>query len=174
MRIYSCESCGGEIVADENTGATTCPFCGNRVLMKGQFTGGLKPNFIIPFKLDKKDAKKAYLNHLKGKPFLPKVFKDENHIDEIKGVYVPFWLFDGDVEANISYSAERTSVWESGDTEYTEHEFYMAKRAGSIQYAHIPADGSKKMDDTLMESIEPYDFSEAVDFRTAYLAGFLA
>lgn len=174
MRVYSCESCGGEIVADENTGATICPFCGNRVLMKGQFTGGLKPDFIIPFKTDKKDAKNAYLNHLNGKAFLPTVFKDENHIDEIKGVYVPFWLFDGDVEAKISYNAEKTSVWESGDTEYTEHEYYRAKREGSIQYAHIPADGSKKMDDTLMESIEPYDFKDAVPFNTAYLAGYAA
>ena len=24
MRVYSCQSCGGEIVADETTGATTC------------------------------------------------------------------------------------------------------------------------------------------------------
>ena len=38
----------------------------------------------------------------------------------------------------------------------------------------MPVDGSTKMDDALMESIEPYDFSGAVDFQTAYLAGFLA
>ena len=35
-------------------------------------------------------------------------------------------------------------------------------------------DGSEKMPDDLMESIEPFDFSEAVDFQTAYLAGYLA
>ena len=38
----------------------------------------------------------------------------------------------------------------------------------------MPVDGSTKMDDALMESIEPYDFTGAVDFQTAYLAGFLA
>ena len=67
IRVYACQSCGGEIVADANTGATSCPFCGNRVVMKGQFAGDLKPDYIIPFKKDKKAAKAAYFNHLKGK-----------------------------------------------------------------------------------------------------------
>ena len=78
IRVYVCQSCGGEIVADANTGATSCPFCGNRVVMKGQFAGDLKPDYIIPFKKDKKAAKAAYFNHLKGKKYLPKVFKKEN------------------------------------------------------------------------------------------------
>ena len=174
MRVYACGSCGGEIVADESTGATTCPFCGNRVVMKGQFSGDLKPDYIIPFKLDKKDAKAAYQKHLEGKPFLPKVFKSENHIDEIKGVYVPFWIFDIDAEADIKYNAERVEVWETGDTEYTKHEYFQAQRAGGISFKHIPADGSEKMDDTMMESIEPYEFEDAVPFQPAYLAGYVA
>lgn len=174
MRVYSCQSCGGEIVAEESTGAATCPFCGNRVVMKGQFEGDLKPDYIIPFKLDKKDAKAAYHRHLKGKVFLPPVFRQENHIDEIKGVYVPFWLFDGDVDADICYDAQRVRRWEKDDMEYTECTFYKLHRAGKISFQHIPADGSRKMDDTLMESIEPYNFEEAVPFETPYLAGYVA
>ena len=73
MRIYVCESCGGEIIADDNTGATTCPYCGNRVVMKGQFSGDLRPDYIIPFKYSKKEAKEAYKKHLTGKAFLPTV-----------------------------------------------------------------------------------------------------
>lgn len=94
LRSYVCKSCGGEIVGDENTAATACPFCGNPVVMMGQLSGALKPDYIIPFKLDKKAAKEALRKHYEGKRLLPKVFKDENHIDEVKGVYVPFWLFD--------------------------------------------------------------------------------
>ena len=33
LRTYICKSCGGEIVGDENTGATSCPYCGNPVVM---------------------------------------------------------------------------------------------------------------------------------------------
>ena len=174
MRVYSCESCGGEIVSDETTGATSCPFCGNRVVMKGQFSGDLRPNLIIPFKLDKKAAKAAYQKHITGKKFLPKVFKDENHIDEIKGVYVPFWLFDADVNANIAYNAERTRTWETGNIEYTEHNQFHIQRCGNLSFQHIPADGSRKMEDTLMESIEPFNMKDAVPFNPAFLAGYVA
>lgn len=174
MRIYACESCGGEIVAEESTGATSCPYCGNKVVMKGQFAGDLRPDYIIPFKLDKKDAKDAYQKHLTGKKFIPKIFCEENHIDEIKGVYVPFWLFDADVDADIRYEGTKIRIWESGDTEYTETSYYNIDRSGKICFQHVPYDGSKKMDDALMESIEPYNFADAVPFQTAYLAGYMA
>ena len=174
MMLYVCESCGGEILADKTTGATSCPYCGNKVVMKGQFDGALRPDYIIPFKKDKKQAKEAYRKHLEGKKFLPGVFKQQNHIDEIKGVYVPFWIFDLKAKADFSYHAEKTRVWVSNDIEYTEHENFEVKRAGTVEFEKVPADGSKKMDDTLMESVEPYDFKEAVPFRMAYMAGYLA
>lgn len=174
MKVYTCESCGGEIIADDSTGATICPFCGNKVVMKEQFSGDMKPDYIIPFKLDEKAAKEAYLKHLGDKPFLPKVFKAKNHIDEIKGVYVPFWLFDVEADADIVYDAEKTRIWRVGKTEYTEHKTYEAVRKGTIDFEHIPADGSEKMDDTLMESVEPFDFKDAVPFKSAYLAGYVA
>ena len=63
MRVYTCNSCGGEIVGDETTGATECPFCGNPVVMTGQFAGALKPDLVIPFKLDKKAAIEALKKH---------------------------------------------------------------------------------------------------------------
>ena len=174
LRSYVCKSCGGEIVGDANTAATACPFCGNPVVMMGQFSGALKPDLVIPFKLDKKAAKAGLMKHLTGKRLLPKIFKDQNHIDEIKGIYVPFWLFDTDVDAQIRYRATRVRTWSDSDYNYTETSYYMAHRGGSIGFEHVPVDGSSKMADDLMESIEPYDFSEAVDFQTAYLAGYLA
>jgi hypothetical protein len=95
-------------------------------------------------------------------------------VDEIKGVYIPFWLFDVDADAQITYEAEKVHSHTSGDTEYTTREIYSVYREGSISFDHVPADGSRKMDDTLMEAIEPYNFQEAVPFQQAYLAGYLA
>lgn len=174
LRTYVCKSCGGEIVGDENTAATSCPYCDNPVVMTGQFSGALRPDYVIPFKLDKKAAKQGLLKHLKGKFLLPKVFKDQNHIDEIKGLYVPFWLFDADVDADIRYRATRLRHWSDSKYDYTETSFYTVERAGSVAFDHIPVDGSTKMEDDLMESIEPFNFNEATDFQTAYLAGYLA
>ncbi len=174
MRVYVCDSCGGEIICDENTAATSCPYCGNPVVMKGNLKGLLKPDYIIPFKLDKKAAKARLFEHFKGKRLLPKVFKQENHIDEIKGVYVPFWLFDSDVDADIRYRAESVRYWEDSENNYTETSYYSVYRSGNISFAKVPVDGSSKMADDLMESVEPFDFNEAKEFATAYLAGYMA
>ena len=174
MRLYVCNTCGGEIVADETTGATECPFCGNPVVMTGQFAGDLKPDLVIPFKLSKKDAMEALKKHYHGKVLLPKVFKDENRIKEVKGVYVPFWLFGADADGYVRYKATRVRFWSDSNYNYTETRHYSVVRAGGIDFENVPVDGSTKMDDTLMESIEPFDISEAVDFQTAYLSGYLA
>ncbi len=174
LREYICNSCGGEIVGDETTAATSCPFCGNPVVMMGQFMGALKPDYVIPFKYDKKEAVAALKKHYSGKRLLPKVFADENHIDEVKGVYVPVWLFDADADVHVRYKATRVRTWSDSNYYYTENRFYSVTRGGSIGFEQVPVDGSSKMDDALMESIEPFDFSEAVDFQTAYLAGYLA
>ncbi len=174
LRVYSCKACGGEIVGDDTLGATSCPYCGNPTVMMGQFAGALKPDYVIPFKLDKKDAKEALKKHYLGKKLLPKAFKDQNHIDEVKGVYVPFWLFDTDANAHIRYKGTKTRVWSDSEYRYTETSFFNVTRAGCIGFERVPVDGSSKMDDTLMESIEPFNFNEAVDFQTAYLSGFLA
>ncbi|MCQ2537944.1 MAG: hypothetical protein MJ124_06055 [Lachnospiraceae bacterium] len=174
MKVYVCKSCGGEIVTDGTTGATKCPYCDNPVVMMGQFQGGLKPSRIIPFKKDKAAAKAAYLQHISGKKLLPPQFKDQNHIDEIKGVYVPFWLFDA--QANAAYKYDATKVETSSDEDYTykKTDYYSVYRQGTLKFKQVPCDSSTKMPDDLMDSIEPFDMKDAVEFQTAYLAGYLA
>ena len=142
--------------------------------MTGQLSGALKPDYVIPFKLDKKAAKEKLKKHLSGKRLLPKAFKSENHISEVKGIYVPFWLYDTDASADIRYKATKTRFWSDNDYDYTETSYYAVHRSGSLGFDHVPVDGSASMENDLMESIEPFDFKEAVDFQTAYLAGYFA
>ena len=174
MSVFSCQSCGGEIVGDSNLGATTCPYCGNNVVITERFRGALKPNYVIPFKLDKNAAKEKYKQHISKKFLLPKLFASDNHIDEIKGVYVPFWVYDSKVNAFARFEAENTRVWSDSKYNYTEVTTYDVYRSGQMGFEHIPVDGSSKMPDDLMESIEPFNFAEAVPFQTSYLAGFFA
>lgn len=174
MSLYICNSCGGEIIADESTVATACPFCDSPVVLKGKIAGDYKPDYVIPFKLDKKEAKEALKKYYEGKKLLPKVFKDENHIDEIKGIYVPFWIFDADVDVEASYNATRTTHTRSADYEITHTDHYRLYRSGSMTFKKIPVDSSIQIQDEMMESIEPFNFDEAVPFKKAYLSGFLA
>lgn len=174
MRIYVCNSCGGEIVADENTAAKSCPFCDNPIVVMGSVSGILRPECIIPFKLDKKTAKEKFKKHLEGKKLLPKVFKTENHLEEIKGLYVPYWLFDSVAGAKMRYRATRERRWSDSKNIYHETSYFSVIREGNIAFANVPVDGAQKLPDELMESLEPYDMREAVPFQTAYFAGYLA
>ena len=174
MNVYLCNSCGGEIIADQTTGATNCPYCGNQVVMKGQFSGDLRPDIVIPFKFDKKAAKEALKKHITSKKFVPKAFTDDNRLEEIKGVYVPHWLFSGDAVADMKFRGTRIRTWSDSKNNYTQTSYYSIFRSGSLGFDNIPVDGSSKMPDDLMESVEPFDISQGVDFHTAYLAGYLA
>ena len=65
-------------------------------------------------------------------------------------------------------------MWCDHDYDYTETSYYSVERSGEMTFVSVPVDGSEKMADDLMESIEPFKISESVDFQTAYLSGYLA
>ena len=174
LRVYSCSSCGGEIVGDMNTAATSCPFCGNPVIMMHQFVGDLRPEKVLPFKLGKEDAKTILRNFYKSKKLVPKAFKDENHLDEVTGMYVPFWLYDARANAHARFRATRVSSWLVGRQQYTRTDHFTAVRDGFMDFHELPVDASKKISNDLMESLEPFNTNEAVNFQTAYLAGYVA
>ena len=174
MRAFHCPSCGAELITDETTAATSCPYCGNNTIVPGQLGGALKPDYIIPFRLDKEAAKRALKAHYRGKLFLPRAFSAANHLEEIQGVYVPFWLFDAEAEADCNFHATRSITRREGDYRVTDTQHYQVRRAGTMAFTHVPADGSKKMRDDYMESIEPFDYGGLKPFSAAYLPGYLA
>ena len=174
MRAYNCPSCGAQLISDANTAATRCPYCGNPTVVPAQFEGSLKPDYVIPFKLIKEDAVKELKNFYKGKPFLPKAFTESNHIEEIKGVYVPFWLYDGTVDAHLRGSATTSSSYETDDEIVTTTRHFRIERDETVEFQKVPADGSSKMPDDFMDSIEPFDYKDLVPFQMSYLPGYLA
>jgi DNA-directed RNA polymerase subunit RPC12/RpoP len=170
----SCPSCGAEIIGDKNTVATVCPYCGNTQIVRERVKDMLKPDFVIPFKLDKKAAKTALEKFQQGKKLLPSLFKSESHMDSITALYVPFWLFDAGANAQIRYKATKTRVWSDSNYYYTKTNFYSVVRNGTLAFQKVPVDGSEKMDDIYMDSIEPFNYNEMQPFNTAYLSGYLA
>lgn len=174
MKSYTCPSCGAELICDASTAATSCPYCGNPTVVPGQFSGALRPDYVIPFKLSKEDAVKALKKHYQKNPFLPRSFTSGNHVQEIRGIYVPFWMFDGEADGSARYEATRSRTYKRGSEEITETEHYDVYRAGSLAFEKVPVDASGKMPDAHMDSIEPYDYEELKPFSTAYLPGFLA
>ncbi len=174
MNKYTCQSCGAEIITDATTAASACPYCDSPIIMKAQLSGENQPDCIIPFKIDKNAAAKYLEQACKKKILLPKGFLSEKKIAEIKGVYVPFWMFDSNVSARLVYEGTKVHTWSTAKYIYTKTSYFDIFRAGTIDFANIPVDASSKMDDAYMDSIEPYNYAELSEFSPNYLSGFLA
>ncbi len=174
MRAYNCTSCGAEIICDDTTAATSCIYCGNPTVIPTQFAGALRPDYVIPFRISKEQATAALKKHCENRMLLPKSFKSDAHLEEIKGVYVPFWLFDGSVYADVHYKASSSTTHTSGDYRITTTKHYDIQRTGTVEFRDIPLDASSKMPDIYMESIEPYDYASLMPFAMSYMPGYLA
>lgn len=174
LRAYNCPSCGAELICEETTAATHCPYCGNPSIVPGRLEGILRPEYVIPFEISKEQALEKLKAHFRKKPFLPSPFLDKHQLEKTQGVYVPFWLFDGQVSGSCTYHATRTHVSRHGNEEVTTTNHYMVHRGGQLSFEKVPVDGSKKMSDAHMDAIEPYDYSRMKSFSVSYLPGFLA
>ena len=171
---YLCPSCGAEMVANDNTAATECPYCGNQAIIPQSFEGMYKPDLVLPFAIDKEKAKGTLHGFVQGKKLLPDSFTKNNRIDSITGLYVPFWLYSCHAAGSVSYTGEKVKRWEDSRYEYEKTDTYHVVRQGEMDFTRIPADASSQMDDATMDSLEPYDLSQTVAYDAAYFSGYLA
>lgn len=68
----------------------------------------------------------------------------------------------------------RVSTYRSGDYEYTKTDYYDVYREIHLDYVRVPIDASKKMNDELMDKLEPFPYGKLERFKTPYLAGYIA
>lgn len=173
-RAYICPDCGAEIVTDATTAATFCVFCHNPTIIPSRLAGEYRPSKVIPFKISKEAAQKAFMNWCRKKPLVPSAFKSRPQMEKITGMYLPFWLHDCAVSGTIHANAQKIRRWRSGNYEYTETQYYELFREGDMRFSGVPADGSSKMEDTMMDLLEPFEYDQMVDFSMSYLSGYLA
>ena len=167
-----CPNCGGEIHVWEHTSSLKCGYCDHYIILNDRVEGEYAPRFVIPFKCGKDKVKALMREKFKRAIFAPTDFLSEVMLDTMEGDYVPYWMADYDV--NCDYEAEGIKVrhWTSGDYEYTETSYYEVVRNMDIDYRNIPVDASVRMPDDIMDLLEPYDYSEMVDFAPEYMSGF--
>lgn len=172
--LYHCGSCGAEIISDENTSATFCYYCHEPVILSGRLSGEYKPKKVIGFQINRERAETIFKDWCWKKWFVPKDFKTTSQLEKMTGLYVPFWLADCEIKADCSALGKKIRTWSSGNYHYTETKEYSIIRKANIKMDGIPADGASKIEDALMEAIEPFRYDEAKDFSMSYLSGFYA
>ncbi len=165
-----CTSCAAQVISNDSTVATECIYCGSRVIITDKIKGMLQPDCILPFKVLKADAVEKLKKFYGKKILLPDAFRDENRINNITGMYVPFWLFSGKGVFNYTYAP--TDVVKKNNTTTTKH--YELDVSGNIDYRLLPVGATTKITDDYMEGLEPFHFGELSAFSHGYLAGFYA
>jgi DNA-directed RNA polymerase subunit RPC12/RpoP len=171
-KAYSCSSCGAELFTEETTVATACAFCGSPSVIPAQFTDETRPRQIIPFIIDKIKAEQMFRDYFKNKKLIPNLFlKGPNQIDEIRKLYVPFWIFDCDADARMSYRGTTVSSHRSGQYMVRTTRHYLIHRAGSLSFQGLPVDASIRLDNKITESIEPFNQGEAIEYAPHTLSG---
>ncbi|WP_434778734.1 hypothetical protein [Neisseria sp. Ec49-e6-T10] len=174
-KLYYCPSCGGKILTTHNTVATFCVYCHNPAIVASKLEEDInKPDYLIPFKQTKADAINALQKACQNKLFLPKTFKELVKKGEVFGLYVPFWLFDIDTNTHLQSQTTQVSTWQDEHYQYSKIDYYQVQRAGQANFQKIPADGSAKMNDDLMDQLEPFHYNQMEQFDLAYLSGHFA
>ncbi|MDO5738093.1 MAG: hypothetical protein Q4P65_02430 [Eubacteriales bacterium] len=174
MFVYLCESCGGEIIGDETMGSTKCPYCDNNVVIMSKFSGDLRPQWIIPFKLDKDAAMKAYKKHARSSRYTPAIFSNKKHLSEVNSVYVPYWVASGLGYCDFEITGKNIKKTTAGDYETTITNVYDIHLDGQFNFIEVPIQASSRYDKDLLEALEPFKVNEAVPFSSSYLSGFKA
>ena len=171
---YCCKNCGAVVLTDKDTAATNWSFCGAPVVLGNRLSGELAPAKIIPFTISKEQAQQAFVKWAKKGRLCPKDFVTADRIKNITGMYVPFWLYDMQAQGDADATCTKVRTYTRGDYIYTETSYYHVYRRANLRYQRIPVDASEKMDDAMMDRIEPFDYKDLKDFNMPYLAGFLA
>ena len=170
VTIFTCPQCGGEVLSTDESITGFCSFCGASTVLDSRMTKEKKPSQIIPFQQTKDDCKEKYRRFIRGAIFAPKELKDARHIDQFRGIYMPYWLYSFSQKGNISVEGKKE--YRRGDYIYTDH--YTLSCNVDADYRGISFDASSSFDDTISQSIAPFHIKGVRAFTPSYLSGFYA
>ena len=169
---YTCPACGGALKVNDFTSATRCEYCGAYNIIDEKITYPYGPDLVLPFRFSKEQATELLRKEFKDELFCPNDFLSQRTLEDLKGNYVPFWLYSYDTHAVWSGIGTKVRKWRSGDIEYTEISEYNVYREMDIDFKRIPVDASIPMPDQIMDLMEPYEYKDLEAFQPKYLSGF--
>ena len=181
-RQVKCQSCNAISVLDPERQAQNCEFCGSAQLVPYTETkAAFRPESVLPFKLAESAARDA-IRAWYGKLWLaPSALKKKALTDTVRGVYLPYWTFDAQVDA--AWTAE------AGHYYYTTETYSEGGQARTRQVQHVrwePAAGrlQHSFDDDLvcasvgvhpglLRGIEPFPTADLKPYDAGYVAGWI-
>lgn len=167
-----CVNCGAPLEIKEYNSTCKCEYCGSYIILDERVEGEYRPRMVLPFQIGMKRAVELLKEEFKSRVFTPGTFLAESTLEEMKGMYVPFWLYDYKADINYIGKGTKVRVWTGGDTEYTETSYYRVARNMGIDFRKVPVDASIAMPDDVMDLMEPFDYNASKEFQAEYMSGF--
>ena len=134
---YVCPSCGAAVITAASTAATECYYCQNPVVLGSRLSGEYRPDFVIPFTLNKDKAVDAFMKFCGKKKFLPAGFANKTQVEKMQGVYFPYYYVDEQMQASMTATGKKVRHWTSGNRRYTETSTYRLFRTGDIEIRNV-------------------------------------
>ncbi|NLL77979.1 MAG: hypothetical protein GX235_12175 [Clostridiales bacterium] len=167
-----CVNCGAPLTIGEYNSTCQCEYCGSYIILNERVDGKYRPDLVLPFKIDKKSVVDMLRAEFKKRIFTPESFLSEATLKDMKGIYVPFWMYDYAARYEYEGKGTKVRVWTTGDTEYTETSYYRIERDMNVDFDKIPVDASIAMQNDVMDLMEPYDYQQLEGFAEKYMSGF--
>lgn len=174
-----CEGCGAIVEVEATSSATTCPYCGSHYVLAKKQIESIIPDGVIPFKVDKNEVESIFREWIKKRYLAPNVLKTLYQKDKVQGIYIPYWTFDADTSAHytamggIDYKVEYKD--EKGET-HTRIETKWYPTSGFVKqfFDDVLVRASDKLDEKLLESVEPYNTMNTLSYSPDYMLGYSA
>lgn len=171
LAVFLCQNCGAELEATEDSLIGLCPYCGAQSMVRDTTREGSAVERIIPFKITRERCGELYADFTKKVRYLPRDFRDAQHLQSFTGIYMPYYEYDADFgQAALTgtKTAEQHVRYDVVNTYSLPLELEGAYLRGA------PFDGSKYLDDEISRRAMPFDTTQEVVFHPAYLSGFYA
>ena len=163
-RVYTCPQCGAEVITSDTEVSTFCVYCGNPAIVFSRISKECRPDGIVPFKVTKEEAIKNIKKRFLNNPIVPKEIKAKCTPENLRGIYVPYWIINADF-TEADFISGRVKKGKNSETEYF-------SRAGDVKFKNIPIDGSNSLNDDISRKLEPFYLEDSKAFDEDYLNGF--
>lgn len=174
VAVYYCPACSAQIVTEETTAASSCYYCHTPVILTERLEGSFAPDKVIPFSVDREQAQTIFKKWVSEHKYIPRAFISGTQIQQLSGVYFPYWIYSAKVKGRVQGTGEKDKTWTSGGEQYTETRSYRIDRSGEMPVHNLSRIALNKASRVLCESVAPFDYEKMRPFNTGYLSGFMA
>ena len=168
--VFRCPNCGGEIVSANVSAAQYCTYCGSFAVLEKQDGSLKRPDAVIPFRISKESCIFKYQEAAKKAHFLPAKMKDPAFLENFRGIYMPYYLYDAEIDTKISMKGK--SSRRKGNILH-ETDYWLACHA-EVLCEGVPFDASSSFRDSVSADISPFRLRDLKPFSPGYLLGFYA